>query len=260
MGWFDAALLGLVQGLTEFLPVSSSGHLVIVESFLGPRAQGILFEVSVHVGTLFAILLFYRARVAALVVGVLDMAPEAWRYAGKLALATLPAVPVGLFLKPRVEALFNVPWVVGAGLLGTSLILLTTRRSVQTAYMPEPTWSQALWIGLAQVVAIVPGVSRSGTTLAAALALGVAPLAATEFVFLLGVAAIAGAAVLEVPEMTVASPDLLWACVLGASVSMVSGVGAIWLFIRLLRSQRFHWFAAYTACVGAAFLLWTQLH
>jgi len=260
MGWIEATLLGLVQGLTEFLPVSSSGHLVIVESFLGPRAQGILFEVAVHVGTLFAILLFFRARVAALVSGVLRGTPEAWRYVGKLAVATLPAVPVGLFLEHRVEALFDIPWVVGVALLGTSAILLTTRRSVQTAHAPEPTWSQALWIGLAQVVAIIPGISRSGTTVSAALALGVAPLAATEFSFLLGVVAIAGAAVLKVPAMTSASPDLVWACALGAAVSLVSGVGAIWLFVRLLRSKRFHWFAAYTASVGVAFLLWTQLH
>lgn len=256
MDWLEAALLGLVQGLTEFLPVSSSGHLVIVETLLGRVDEGIVFEVAVHVGTLLAILVYYRARVAELVVGTLRREPEALGYVGKLVLATLPAVLVGLTVKDRVEALFTRPWIVGVALMATGLILLTTRRSIATATLAAPTWWHALWIGCAQVVAITPGISRSGTTVAVGLLLGVRALAATEFSFLMGVAAIAGAAVLQIPDLMEASRASLAAYAVGGAVAAVSGLGAIALFVRLLRSRRFHVFAGYCFAAGAGFLVY----
>ena len=110
MSLFEALWLGIVQGLTEFLPVSSSGHLVMVQSWLGSVAGGdLVFEVAVHVATWFAIVVFYRARIAELVLGVLGGKPDAWRYASKLAIATLPAVGVGLLARGRVEARAPVP-------------------------------------------------------------------------------------------------------------------------------------------------------
>ncbi len=256
MDWLEAAFLGLVQGLTEFLPVSSSGHLVIGETLLGGLGEGIVFEIAVHVGTLLAILVFYRRRIASLVVGVLRGDARSLRYTAKIGLATLPAVVVGLTLKDAIESLFERPWLVGVALLCTGAILWTTRRTLPEARLPEPSFAQAFWIGCAQVVAIAPGISRSGTTVAAALALGVAPLAATEFSFLMAVAAITGAAVLALPDAQAASPDVLRACALGGAVAAVSGLGALWLFVRLLRSQRFHLFAWYTTAVGLAFLLY----
>ena len=257
MDIFEAALLGLIQGLTEFLPVSSSGHLLMAETLLGhARDDGILFEIAVHVGTLFAILAYYRRRVAELVVGVLRGRPEALAFGGKLVLATLPAVVVGLTVKDRVEALFDTPWVAGVALLCTGVILLTTRRTVQTATLEAPGWGHALVIGLAQVVAITPGISRSGTTVAVALLLGIRPLVATEFSFLMGVAAIAGAAVLAIPDALAAPAASLQAFWIGAAVAAVAGFGAIVLFVRLLRSQRFHAFAWYCFAAGGAFLVW----
>jgi undecaprenyl-diphosphatase len=251
-----AALLGLVQGLTEFLPVSSSGHLVIGETILGGRGEGILFEVAVHVGTLLAILVFYRRRIGELVAGVLARDPTHLRYVAKLALATLPAVLVGLTAKDAVEGLFERPALVGVALCVTGAILLTTRRTVQTGHALEPGFWQALWIGCAQVVAIVPGISRSGTTVAAGMALGLAPLVATEFSFLMAVAAISGAAVLAIPDVQQASPEAVRACLVGGAVAALSGLGALWLFVRLLRTRRFHWFAGYAFAAGLAFLAW----
>ena len=217
MNWLEAAFLGLVQGLTEFLPVSSSGHLVIAETLLGQSNEGIAFEVAVHVGTLLAILVYYRARVAELIVGSLKREPESLSYVGKLVLATLPAVLVGLTIKDQIEGLFEHAWIAGVALLVTGCVLLTTRRSIQTATLAMPTFPHALIIGCAQVVAITPGISRSGTTVAVALLLGIRALPATEFSFLMGVAAIAGAAVLQLPDLMEASNESLVAMPLDTS-------------------------------------------
>lgn len=259
MDAWEAALLGLVQGLTEFLPVSSSGHLVMGEALLGRADASLVFEIAVHVGTLGAILLFYRRRIAALTVGVARGQAASWRYVGKLGLATLPAVAVGLGLRDQVEGLFAFPAATGVALLVTGAFLWTTRRSVLRARAPEPGWLAALGIGVAQALAIAPGISRSGATVAAALALGVAPLAATEFSFLMAIAAISGAAVLALPDIQAASPELLRACLVGAAVAWLSGLAALWLFVHLLRRQRFHHFAFYAWGVGGLFLAWLAL-
>ena len=259
MSEFQAFLLGLVQGLTEFLPVSSSGHLVMAAKLLGAAGEGILFEVAVHVATLVAILIFYRHRVLALGVGALRGEADAWRYVAKLALGTLPAVALVLVAGDLLESLFDAPAVAGVGLLLTGGFLLTTRATLPRATGEEPSFSAAFWIGCAQALAIVPGISRSGTTVAAALALGVAPLAAAEFSFLLGVVAIAGAAVRVLPDLARVPADA-WGPIGVASVAaLVSGLAALWLFVRLLRKQAFYRFAYYVWPAGAAFLVWLAL-
>ncbi len=249
----EAVWLGIVQGLTEFFPVSSSGHLVIAETLLGHLGEGVLFEIAVHVGTLMAILVFYRERIAGLLTGLLARESEAWVYSGKLALATLPAVVAGLLAKPFIESLFESPPVVVGTLAATGAFLLTIRFTQPQAAAPAPSWSQAFWIGCAQMLAIAPGISRSGATVAAALALGVAPLAATEFSFLMAVAAITGAAVLALPEANAADASTLWACAIGALAAAASGLLALRGFVRLLESQRFHLFAYYCFAAAAAF-------
>jgi len=257
MSHLEALWLGLVQGLTEFLPVSSSGHLVIFEQLLGTRDEGgLLFEIAVHVATLVAIVLFYRRRLLELGVGAARGSADAWRYGGKLAVGTLPAVAVGLFAKEGVERLFETPEVTGLALLGTGGILWTTRTTLPRARGSEPTWAGALLIGFAQALAIVPGISRSGTTVAAALALGLRADKAAEFSFLLGIIAIAGAAVLALPELGEASAARLGSLAVGGAASLVSGLAALWLFLRLLRSRVFFAFSYYTWAVGALFLAW----
>ncbi len=260
MNWLEAAFLGLIQGLTEFLPVSSSGHLVIAETLLGHSEEGIAFEVAVHVGTLLAILVYYRKRVAELLLGTLKRESESLGYVGKLILATLPAVVVGLTIKDQIEALFDHVWIAGVALLATGGLLLTTRRSIQSASLAAPSWLHALIIGCAQVVAITPGISRSGTTVAVGLLLGIRALAATEFSFLMGVAAIAGAAVLQLPDLMAASNQSLVSYGVGGSVAALSGLAAITLFVRLLRSQQFHVFAWYCFAAGASFLAYLALY
>ncbi len=257
MDVFQAAFLGLVQGLTEFLPVSSSGHLVLLQAWLGIQQEGVLFEVVVHVATLVSVLVFYRRRVGQLALGLLARRPADWRYAAKLALATAPAVGLVLVAGDFLEAQFESARSAALGLLLTGGILWTTRRTLPGAHAAEPGWGAALLIGCAQALAILPGVSRSGSTVAAALALGVAPAAAAEFSFLMSVIAIAGAAARMLPQVAVV-PDGAWPSLLvGGGVALVAGVAALSAFVRLLRSGAFYRFAWYVWPVGvlALFLL-----
>ncbi|MDJ0868596.1 MAG: undecaprenyl-diphosphate phosphatase [Myxococcota bacterium] len=251
MSTLEALILGLVQGLTEFLPVSSSGHLVLGEALLGAHSTGIGFEVVLHGATLLAVLIFYRRRIAELVAGVLRLERASLEYGGKLALATLPAVGVGLFAKDWVEAQFDRPVVAGVCLLVTGVLLWTTRHTLPRADRPEPGWAAAWWIGCAQAVAILPGISRSGATVVAALALRVAPLKAAEFSFLMSVAAIGGALVLLLPDLAAEGAAGAGPLLAGAAMALVSGVAALALFVRLLRARSFHQFAFYVWVVGA---------
>ena len=259
MNRLEALLLGIVQGLTEFLPVSSSGHLVMAQEILGTESEGILFEIAVHVATLVAIVIFYRRRIGTLLWGAVRADTDAWRYGLKLAVGTLPAVILVVLAKPFMEAQFEAPAITGVALILTGELLWWTRHTAPTARAPEPSWAGALLIGCAQAFAILPGISRSGVTLVAALGLGVEPLAAAEFSFLLGVIAITGAAVMTLADLSAVPPGLWSSVIIGGSAALVSGLMAIWLFLRLLRGQRFYRFAYYCWTVGAVFLLWLWL-
>ncbi len=257
MGPLEALLLGALQGLTEFLPVSSSGHLVLVGAMLGVASPGILFEVALHGGTLVAVVIFYRRRLASLAAGGLRGQREALVYVGKLGLATLPAAAVGLGGRSFLEAQFEDPRVAAWGLLATGWMLWSTRGTLPVAHAPVPSWWAAWWIGWSQALAILPGISRSGATVTTALALGVAPGAAAEFSFLLSVAAVGGAMALEVPEVLAASNAVLVDAALGTAMALGVGLGALVLFVRLLRTRHFHRFAYYVWGLGALGLLWT---
>ena len=256
MSELEALWLGIVQGLTEFFPVSSSGHLVLFQTVLGVDPDGLLFDVSVHAATVVVIVLFYWRRIADLVSGLLRADAVAIRYVGKLALATLPVVVIGLGAKHLVESWLSSPLLVASLLIVTGAIVFTTRFTRREDGRVEPTWMAALLIGLAQACAILPGISRSGSTVAAALALGVAPVAAAEFSFLLGVIAITGASILILPDLSSAAPEALSAVAIGSSAALASGTLAIWLFVRMLRSNTFHRFAWWAWGAGAAFLAW----
>ncbi|MEM1230614.1 MAG: undecaprenyl-diphosphate phosphatase [Pseudomonadota bacterium] len=256
----DAIILGIVQGLTEFLPVSSSGHLVITQALLGTTPEGgILFEVALHLATLVAIVLFYFRRVFALALGALKGAADAWRYIGKLALATLPTIAVALVARDFIEAQFATPAVAGSLLLVTGAIVWSTRYTITRGTLEEPSWRDTLLIGCAQAFAILPGITRSGTTVAVAMALGMSPLAAAEFSFLMGVIAMAGAAVLLLPDLANAPPDMMTHIFAGGTAALISGLLALVAFVWLLRSQRFYVFAWYAWAAGGAFLLWLAL-
>jgi undecaprenyl-diphosphatase len=258
---FEAFLLGVIQGATEFLPVSSSGHLVMGQELMGLRLPGILFEVMVHVATLLSVVVVYRSRLMELIRGTL-IAPEreAWRYVGLLVVATLPVAVIGLVFGDQVEALFQNPVAVGVALLFTGTILISTRWALRRELSPAFGVRVALLIGFAQCFALIPGISRSGSTVVAALWLGVAPIHAAAFSFLMSIPAIAGAAVLQVPKLDLMAEGLgTLPLTLGFVAAAVTGVLAIRLFVRMLEDRSFPLFAWYCWAVGLLFLGWLAL-
>ncbi len=257
MNVWEAVFLGALQGATEFLPVSSSGHLVVGQTLLGLEIPGVQFEVAVHVATLVSVLVIYRGRLLGLLHGALGRDGEAWRYVGLIALATLPAGIVGVFFLDSIEGLFESPFVPAAAFLVTGAILWSTRLALGREVLKMPTWRVALLIGLAQAFALVPGISRSGTTVAMALWLGVAAEEAAAFSFLIAIPAIAGAALIQVPDLASQGMTLSGAAVAaGFLVAAVTGILAIKVFVALLERRAFHHFAIYCWALGAAFLFY----
>lgn len=257
---WEALILGFVQGATEFLPVSSSGHLVVAQELLDVHVDGVLFEVAVHVATLFSIALVYRGRIVELIVGMIRRESDAWGYVGMLVLATLPAALVGLGFKDQLEALFDDPVVPGVAFLVTAALLWSSRAALARNPAAKPVARVALLIGLAQAFALIPGISRSGSTVVAALWLGVAPAEAAAFSFLMALPAIAGAAVLQIPDMMAGPPDVTAAALLAGGVAAaITGVLAIRTFVEMLRRRSFHQFAWYVAPLGVVFLIWLAL-
>ena len=261
MSWWESVVLGIIQGATEFLPVSSSGHLVIGQALLGLRIPGVFFEVAVHVATLLSVLVVYRGRVGTLVRGCcVERDPESWRYVGLLALATVPAGLVGVLWKDDVEALFEDPAVVGVALIVTGALLFSTRWALRRAEREHFTVGVALAVGCAQAFALVPGISRSGSTVVTALWLGVAPVEAAAFSFLMSIPAIGGAAVLSVPELLETGPGVSpVVLLLGAVAAAITGVLAIRTFVVMLKNRSFPAFAWYCWAAGAAFLIWLSV-
>jgi undecaprenyl-diphosphatase len=256
---FEALLLGLVQGLTEFLPVSSSGHLVLTRELLGLEPTGLALEVSVHAATLLAVVVVLWREVLGLVRGGLNLlrgrADEDGRLLLLVALGTIPAVAVGLLLKDEIERAFADPRYAAVGLIFTAVLL-------------APTWFRhggerridavlAVVIGCAQALAICPGVSRSGSTIAVALLLGAAAPRAFAFSFLLSIPAILGATVLVLPDALGegAAPGLVGNCLAAALAAFVSGVVALRLLRRVVERGRLAVFAPYCLVVGVLALL-----
>ena len=254
--WWQGLLLGLVQGITEFLPVSSSGHLVLAEQFLGYRPPGVFFEVLVHLATLLSVLIVYRQRIAEVLRGLVAGHGAAWSYAGLLLIATLPAGLLGVALRDYFERTFHSPIDLGWQFLLTALALWSTRWAMGRAKQATITVGRSLLIGAAQAVAIIPAISRSGATIAAALWAGLSPAVAAEFSFLMSIVVIAGSGVLEARHLPAGlvhvGPGLVWAF----CAALLSGIAAIRLLVALLRSSRFHFFAPYCALLGLFCLLW----
>lgn len=255
MRLWEAVLLGMVQGLTEFLPVSSSGHLVLAEALLGLDLPGVVFEVVVHLATLCAVLWVYRARVAALAAGAARGERKAWTYIGLLVLATIPAGVVGFLAKDFFEGMFDRPaWAAGF-LLVTGVLVWSIRRTAPRASAERPGPATAVWVGFAQALAILPGISRSGATVATGVWRGVDAVRMAEFSFLLSVPAILGAGLLQLGALRATDPAGALPLAAGFVAALLTGILAIRLFVRMLEHRTFHWFALYCWVVGAGYLL-----
>lgn len=259
MNVWEALVLGIVQGATEFLPVSSSGHLVITQAMLGVAIQGVFFEIAVHVATLISVLVVYRHRVAGLAGGLAQRDPEAFRYLMLLGVATVPAGLLGVFAKDPIEALFDVPAAPGIALLVTGAFLWTSRWAIARAVAERPGWVAAFLIGCAQAFALVPGISRAGATVVAALWLGIQAREAAAFSFLMSIPVIAGAAILQIPDIQGGVGVSGTALLVGGAAAAITGVLAIRTFVAVLARESFHYFAPYCWVVGGLFLGWLWL-
>ncbi len=255
MSVLQGIALGVLQGLTEFLPVSSSGHLALAEHFLGVETPGVTFEVLVHFGTALAVIWFFRRRVASLLVAAFSFltrreydAPDA-RLAFHLVVATIPAAIVGLLLEDVVGRFFGSPLVVSSLLLVTGCVLWLTKRLEGGVRVEERT-KDAVLVGIAQAAAIFPGISRSGATISAGLALGMDRTKAAEFAFLLSVPVILGATVMSIGDAIAVRGELGVATAAGTVAAFVSALPAIAVLMKIVTVGRLHRFAYYCWAVG----------
>ena len=266
MSWIEAILLGIVQGLTEFLPVSSSGHLAIGKALFGIETADLSFEVIVHAATVLATIVVFWKDILALLQGLFKFKFNAeTRYICLILLSMIPVFIVGMFFKDKVESIFGSGLlVVGFALLVTAFLLflsetLEVRRAVQAGNDggqagnggQKMTWKSALWMGLAQAVAVIPGLSRSGSTIATGLICGVKKEEVTRFSFLMVLIPILGEAFLDVVggDFVQSSVGVL-PLILGFLAAFVSGLFACRVMIAIVKKARLRWFALYCAIVG----------
>jgi undecaprenyl-diphosphatase len=269
MSIFQALILGLIQGLTEFLPVSSSGHLALAEKLFGLSGDNLRFEVFVHLGTLLAVVIFFRVKISKLIKSVFRgriYYQKGWHFTDDnlrlsllLIMATIPAALIGYKFNHVIEQAFASPIAVSAFLLVTGAILFLTR--FIKGHQGRINWWRALTIGLAQAVAILPGVSRSGSTISAGVYTGMDQQQAAEFSFLLSIPIILGAGAVKLKDMLgtgLPSSEILMITV-GAIAAGVSGYFAIKLLLQAVKKGRLEYFAYYCWAVGLAGMAWFAL-
>ena len=279
---FQAALLGVVQGLTEFLPVSSSAHLILARTFFGIDGDrfGLSFDVACHVGTLIAVLIYFRREVAQMIGSLprvlspgaaVRSAPEKGLGSGAdeknqgarlvwlLVIGTIPAVVVGLLFNTQIEEHMRVPQVAAIALaLGAIVFFVAERTGDKSRSDRSLTMAEAFWLGCAQALALIPGVSRSGATIAAALFMGLRRTDAARFIFLLAIPAILAAAANEGVKMLRAGIDADMASlfVIGIVSSAIVGYVAVRFCIRYFANHSLDLFAWYRLALAGAVVVW----
>jgi undecaprenyl-diphosphatase len=264
LDWFSALVLGLVQGLTELLPVSSSGHLVLFEKALGLELSDLSLEISVHVATALGLCFVLRSELVTMVRSIVPagLSTERKKLGRSLILnvvvGSVPAALVGLLASHQIRAVFHSPTLTFAMLPVTGAFLLTTRWSRDKGLGLSPP--VALLVGAAQAVAILPGISRSGLTICTALLLGVRREEAVKFSFLLSLPAILGGAVLEFAGGGRAGSAVgTEALAIGSLVAFGSAIFAASILLRLVRRGKLEYFGYYCLAVGATGLLLTLI-
>lgn len=273
LDWISAAVLGIVQGLTEFLPVSSSGHLVIGQKMFGITKHDILFDVIVHVGTLLAVLLIYKNVLIQIVQDTFKSLKSKEILPGLqlglfVVVATIPTAVIGLGFKDHFEALFSNTNAVAYCLMFTGVVLYSQKflrnpndeggslesLKLDKNLVSQFSYAKVLLIGLAQSMAIAPGISRSGSTIAVALMLGIMGKNAALFSFLLAVPAILGATVLQLKDVELANMETS-PLLIGFIAAFISGYLGLKLILKVVDKQRLEWFSFYLWALGLGLLL-----
>jgi len=260
----SSILLGIIQGLTEFLPISSDGHLALAELVLGLEQSGLTLNVMLHAGTLVATLLVLRQRVLPAVADGTRACLRPARFSESaggrdalvVILASVPTAVIGLLFRDAVERWTHSPVAVGLGFLGTAAVLISTRFAPK-GEREVPSFVGALVIGVCQGLAVLPGLSRSGSTIAAAMWFKVRPERAFELSMLMSLPAVAGAIGLEARHLG-RTPEAILPAAVGAAVALGVGVVALLLLRRVVMRGRFAWFAAWVLPLGLATLAFVR--
>jgi undecaprenyl-diphosphatase len=247
MTLFEAIILGIIQGITEFLPISSSGHLVLGQEMMGVNTPGNVFEIVTHMGTLLSVIFVFWKDLIEIIKSI--QKSDTQKYIFYLFMGTLPAVVVGLVGKDIISGLFDSVQMVSGGLIITGTVLLITRNFKKK--QKELNWKKSTLIGLTQAIAIIPGISRSGMTISTSLAFGISGKGAAKFSFLLAIPAISGAGLLTAldigaGEILIPVPQLIAAF----TSSLVVGYISLKWLLGLLESGKFYRFGYYCITVG----------
>ncbi|NYE57063.1 undecaprenyl-diphosphate phosphatase [Carboxydothermus ferrireducens] len=254
MNLFQALILGLVQGLTEYLPVSSSGHLVLLQKIFGLKENVLLFDILVHLGTLVPLLIIFRDEIWAII-------KKPWGRLPLLIIAgTVPTALIGLGFKDFFERLFVSGSTLGIEFIITGLILwLAERQKSGRKNLEKTTFLDAIFVGVAQGLAILPAISRSGLTISGALIRGLNREWAAKFSFLLSIPAILGAAVLDLKNFVEQNANLagidLMPFIVGFFAAMLSGYFAVKFMLEILRKGKLTWFSYYVWILGVTILV-----
>jgi undecaprenyl-diphosphatase len=252
----EAFILAVVQGLTEWLPVSSSGHLVIFQHFLGLNPP-LIFDLMLHVGTLAVVLVVFRQDIIDILKALArrDIRSDDGKLAIYIVVGSIPIAVVGVTLRDTIEQLFSNILAVGVALIVTAAILFVSEKREGNKKIGT---LDSLIVGLAQAAALIPGISRSGTTISTGLLRKIDKQTAFKFSFLLSAPAILGATIFELKDLATTNLDLA-PIVLGTIVSMVVGYISLKILQRIVMSQKFHLFAYYCAVVGAAVIVYVTI-
>ncbi len=266
----EAILLGVIQGLSEFLPISSSGHLALAMHLLDWQDPPMVLSLVVHVGTLMAVCVIYGKDLLAAIRGALRLVAalfrgevrqvfaedEGARLAVWIVVATIPTGVVALLIKKLVEEVAETPALVGGMMIFCGAFLLASRW-IPVKDQPLTLW-RVLLFGLVQGLAVFPGISRSGSTIVAGLAMGLGRAEAARFSFLASIPAIVGASILEIDLDVVSAPGATWGYVAAGVAAVVTGIFALGFLVRLVRRGALWWFALYMLPLGTVVVLWLR--
>jgi undecaprenyl-diphosphatase len=255
---FQAIILGLVQGLGEFLPISSSAHLILVPWLFKWTDPGLTFDVALHAGTLIAVVLyFWKDWIRLIAKGFTDVRSQDGKLFWYLAVASIPGALIGFLLEKKAETVFRSPLLIAVMLMGMGLVLWwSDRRGEKKVELNGITFKTSFLIGISQALAIIPGVSRSGITMAAGLELGLTRKGAARFSFLLSTPIILGAALVKMPQI-MAHPEMVTMnFISGMMVSFISGILSIGFLLKYVQTRDFMPFVWYRLILGAGVIVY----
>ena len=249
MEYFNLILLGIIQGLTEFLPVSSSGHLVFAQHFLGIKSPGTVIEVILHLGTLTSILFFYKKDIFQLITKLFEKDKNSINFSFFVLIGILPAGFAGVFFKDFFTSFFSNVSSTGYFLIFTGIILFSSKFMEHKG--KSLSLSSVFMVGLIQAFSIFPGISRSGMTISLALILGIEKEQAFKFSFFLAIPIIFGATLLEIPHILILEYSKIFPLIIGFFTSAISGYLALNLLFKIIIKNKFWIFSIYCFIVGA---------